>query len=343
MSDEHFAGKGLFGYWQQTETYKDGLRVVEEVAARKNERKLVYEAVLHGHTGDAYPLKAGQVLRQEQRHEVTQVVDWLFITPDLSDWSTYGNCGTIQGFFPGLGYHFFGNIGRMKSLTMMVADELPDDFAPPGWGRHFWLWHCSPEWAEFMYPNPPKGINSCHMNFVHGLNRIPAIHDIKDPAERRRIVNMLANNHNFQTFQTAHHHVEDDQTVIQFGSSPPVPKGTGVEFFVNVDCYAVVSSCPGGPIAPDVPVWNGEKAAQTYPVYFSVYDTGVEPVKQMEWKDWDGYFYEAAEGGGKDVSPRTVESFKTKPDSGPMGEEFLPYGAYTDEEIEIAKKGRCSH
>ena len=245
MSDEHFAGKGLIPAWQRTETYKDGLRLVEEVNARKSERKLVYEAVLHGHTGDAYPLAPGQVIRMEQRHDVTQVCDWIFIKPDLSDYSTYGNTGAFQGLFPGKGHHMLGNTGRMKSLCIMTADEAPDDFAPEGWARHFFQGHCSPEWQEILYPDPPQGINACHINFTHGLNRLPAIHAIKDVAERRRVVNSLANNHNFQTFQVCHHAVKGNQTVIELGGSPPVPHGTGVEFFANTDLYAVISNCPG--------------------------------------------------------------------------------------------------
>ena len=37
--DQHFAGKGLIPAWQRTETYKDGLRLVDEVNAKKGERK----------------------------------------------------------------------------------------------------------------------------------------------------------------------------------------------------------------------------------------------------------------------------------------------------------------
>ena len=329
--------EGLVGAWKGTETYREGQRVVKDVAAAKSERKLVYEAVLNGHTGDAYPLKPGQIIRLEQRHEVTQVCDWLFITPDLSDWSSYGSTGAFQGLFPELGYQFLGLTGRMKSLAVMVSDEAPDDFAKPGWANHFSQWHCSPEWQEILYPDPPNGTNACHINFVHGLNRIPAMHDIKDIAERRRIVNMLANNHNFQTFQVCHHDVGDDQTIIRLGGSPQVPHGAGVEFFANTDLYAVISNCPGADIT--APIWDGKEMRQTYPVYISVWDSGVEPVKQPEWKDWDGKFYEMADGGGKDLSPRTAESFQQNPHSGPSGEEFVEYGAYNEEQIRIARTG----
>ena len=129
--------EGLVGAWKATETYHEGQRVVEEVANAKSDRKLVYEAVLNGHTGDAYPLAPGQIIRLEQRHEVTQVCDWLFIKPDLSDWSSYGSTGAFQGLFPELGYQMLGMTGRMKSLAVMVADEAPDDFAKPGWANHF--------------------------------------------------------------------------------------------------------------------------------------------------------------------------------------------------------------
>ena len=58
-----YCDEGLVGPWSQTETYKQGQRVTEEAIATKGERTLAYEAVLNGHTGDAYPLKAGQVIR----------------------------------------------------------------------------------------------------------------------------------------------------------------------------------------------------------------------------------------------------------------------------------------
>ena len=336
--EEHFAGHGLKGAWQKLDTYKDGLRLLKEVEEKRDQRKLVYESVLHGHTGDAFPLAPGQVLRAEQRHEVTQVCDWIFIKPDLSDWSMYGSSGAFQGLFPEKGYHIFGHTGRMKSLCMMVADEAPDDFAPEGWARHFWQWHCSPEWQEVLYPDPPQGTNACHLNFTHGINRIPAIHEIEDPVERRKTVNMLANNHNFQTHQLIKHTAKGNQTMLELLGSPQVPYGTGVEFYANTDLYAVISNCPNANIAD--PVWNGERMLQTYPVYISVWETGVEPVKQPEWKDWDGKWYEMAENGGKDISPRTVESFQEKPNSGPLGEEFMPYGGYSDEQIRIATTGK---
>lgn len=330
MADDDYYKDGLIPMWIETDMYKNGQRLVAELDKRRDDRKLVYEATLNGHTGDAYLVKAGQTIRLEQRHPVVQVCDWMFIKPDLSDFQCYGNSAAFQGFYLQEGYQILSRIGRMEWLAICSRDETPDDWMPDGWGHHFWHWHCSPEWTEILYAdNIPAGINTCHINFTQGLLRLPAIQAIEDEAERRRVVNDLANNHNFQTFQVCKH---EDTTwedwkncIILLGGSPQLPEGTGVEFYVPEDVYVVISSCPGVDIT--IPAWDGESKSepQHYPVYISVYDTGVTPPDQPIWKDWDGVFYNQVAQGGKDVSPRTAESYKEKPDSGPHGDEFLTY------------------
>ncbi|MGI9616315.1 MAG: hypothetical protein ACR2QO_25595 [Acidimicrobiales bacterium] len=47
----------------------------DRVVDAQEQRTLAYEAVLEPHTGDAFLMKPGQVIRVEQRHETTQICD----------------------------------------------------------------------------------------------------------------------------------------------------------------------------------------------------------------------------------------------------------------------------
>ena len=55
----------------------------DKIAAAKGDRTLAYKEVLQPHTGDAFFVKAGQVIRVEHRRAITQISDWWWITPDL--------------------------------------------------------------------------------------------------------------------------------------------------------------------------------------------------------------------------------------------------------------------
>ena len=330
----------LAAFFPESDLYKDNKAVADKVIAGKDNRTLVYESVLESHTGDAYLVKAGQVIRMEQRHDETQVADWLFITPDLKEWSIMGTSTAFQGYYPELYHMLLSNTGNMRALATMVADELPDDFAPPGWSRHFWQWHCSPEIFGIIVPPPndtPAGMHTCHTGFVHGLNRLPAIHAIEDEQERRQKVNELANNHNFQTFQLMEKYSDTDerghtQTHMRLGVSKSLPHGTGVEFYANTDLYVVIAHCPGGNQSRSV--WDGKTFQKVQPLYMSVWETGIEPAPRAKWKDWEGVFYDLVAKGARDISPRdSVESYKQKPTSGDSGDALLEYGAPHPESI----------
>ena len=303
--------------FKQSEMYQGNVALVDNVVAEKANRTLVYENVMQPNTGDAFLVKAGQVIRLEQRDTVVQVNDWILISPDLSEWSLLGNCAGLQGFNISKYYHVMSNTRSMKPMALMVADEAPDDFAPEGWNRHFWFYHCSPEWNENWYPGIPEGDNSCHVDFVHGINRIPAIHAIEDEQERKDKVNMLACMHGFQTFQllgwnTA---VDGHNTTVSLAPSPDIHVGTGVEFYACMDLYAVITMCPHGNIGGpgSGPRWDNEKKkhADLRPVHISVWETGIKPNDPPTWRDWEGYFYDQVAKGEKDISPRTsAESYK---------------------------------
>ena len=72
------------------------------VATKANgTRTLVYEDLNELQTGNAYRVKSGQVIRMEQRPSLhsgrTQIIDVLWVTPDLAQWSDQPNTGRPGG------------------------------------------------------------------------------------------------------------------------------------------------------------------------------------------------------------------------------------------------------
>ncbi|MCL9775270.1 hypothetical protein [Vibrio methylphosphonaticus] len=60
-------------------------------------RQHVYDDILLPHTGNAFLVKAGQVIRFEQRPSLhnnrTQIIDVHFVTPDLEQYGENGHSG----------------------------------------------------------------------------------------------------------------------------------------------------------------------------------------------------------------------------------------------------------
>ena len=331
MSAPNFSEKldyDLSNSYRQSDEYKMNRDLVDRVNDNKPNWDLVYESILHPHTGDAFLVMAGQVIQMEHMFDRAQVVDWLFITPDLEDVSSMGNSVCFDGFWLKKYYQVMSGAGRMKTMVTMIRDDTDktkDEWGPSErWGRHIWIYHCSPEWQEMFYPKAKPHINCCHMNFVHGFNRVPAIAEIPDGPMKRSYINHLAASHNFQTFQIMDidYKADEEQMKIMLGECGPVKKGDGLEFYANTDVYVIASSCPYGDFSS--PVW-GERAKLPDPLQFRVFETGIQPPPPRDWRDWDGAFYEMVESGHKDISPRTAESYVEKPDSGPNGTEiWLP-------------------
>ena len=302
---------------------------VDRVNDARSDWKLVYETILNPHTGDAFFLKAGHVLQLEHLFDRAQVVDWMFITPDLKSQSSMGNSVTMDGYWVKKYVRIWSAQNDGIGMSPMVTMSRDDSDKTPNWGgpseswaRHPWLYHCSPEWQEALHPDAGPQVNSCHMNFVQGFNRIPAIAAIEDDDERKALVNRFACDHNFQTFNPAHIHwdTEQQQMKLQLGPCGPIKKGDGAEFYAEMDLYAVGSSCPYGSFTEPP---HGPGARMPDPVRIRVYDTGIAPLAHAGgWKDWHTAFYDMVENGQKDISPRTMESYKEKPDSGPNGTEL---------------------
>ena len=117
----------------------------DQVMAAKGDRTLAYEEVLKPHTGDAFFVEAGQIIRAEQRHSITQIADWWWVSPDLTVTQQPWISVTLGGASLYLTKYsrVWSSLDSMRPMATLVADETPDDFAPPGFARHFWGWHCS--------------------------------------------------------------------------------------------------------------------------------------------------------------------------------------------------------
>ncbi|MBV7338822.1 DUF1989 domain-containing protein [Chloroflexi bacterium TSY] len=277
----------------------------DSIIAAKDSRKIVYEEILQPYTGDAFFVKAGQILRLEQRHEQTQIADWWWVSPDLKTTQSQHNSQSFSGMYLTKYHRIWSHTDGMRPMATMVADEAPADFKPhPRFGSHFWMSHCQPVWHQAGLPNLPESHPACHVNCMQGMLRIPAVQAIEDEQERRDMVERLADLGNYQTYQLLRFfYTEDDALKFDMAASKSVPYGNGVEFYAEMDVYAVISSCPwanqGGVVG----------TVESVPLYISVWDTGIAPLPAAEWKDWKTPFYEQVASGERDTSVRTPDSY----------------------------------
>lgn len=272
----------------------------------KENRKLVYKEVLKPHSGDAFLVKKGQVIRAEQMNDqnIAQILDWNIITPDLTEYMSYGNSAPLEGPYLKKYTRCWSNNGMLHPMATMIADEVPEYFSGKEWGSHFWMFHCNPEWNQAAAPGRSVGGDSCHTNFMHGYSRIPAIHAMPEE-EKRRTLDFLANQCNFMTFQVFRTGWDEEaqDCIMDLRPGPNIPKGTGVEFYAEQDCYFVISSCPWADMQDTL------ENVTPQPVEISVWDTGIEPLERPEWKEWKSTFYHQLSNGIRENSPRTEDSY----------------------------------
>jgi len=250
------------------------------IATKENgTRTLVYEDLNEAHTGNAYRVKPGQVIRMEQRPSLhngrTQIIDVLWVTPDLKQWSDHLNTGALEGLNPKLYSGIWTQSGYLQKIATCVADEFPYELLEHDMVSHmFFAAHCNADWI-LMVHGEDGNVNSCHENFLHGFARIPAIQAIEDEAERNRVIQFFADRNDVNMFQ-GQQFVQDDRgiTRCKLFPSPPVPDGTAVEWYSEIDTYVVISNCPYADQALPFP------EAKPNPVYISVWDTGIEPQPQ---------------------------------------------------------------
>ena len=295
-------------------TYADKCKVNYEfynkvVETKENgTRKLVYDDTIEPHTGNAYPVKAGQVIRFEQRpgqhNGRTQILDVQFITPDLQQWSDHLNQGPIEGLNLKMYSGVWTQSQYMEKIATVVADEFPYELLDDENTSHmFFAAHCCPEWIEMAH-GEEANVNSCQENFIHGFNRIPAIQEIKDDKERRKVVQFFADKNDINIFQ-GNRFGQDEKGMTRcfLSPTPSVPDGTGVEFYAEKDCYVVVSNCPYADQALPFP------EAKPNPVYISVEDTGIKPYSDNHLNinhGWEDKIYDRI--NSKDVSPKEMVS-----------------------------------
>ena len=142
------------------------------------------------------------------------------------------------------------------------------------------------------------------MNFYQAALRLPAVAAIKDEELRKDVANRIACTPNYQTFQPMKYmHDETGQHRWDLKPCTKVPHGTGVEFYSEMEQYVLISECPHGDQTKPV----GE--VQLWPVYITVWDTGIKPLDPPKWGDWRGALEKQIERGEKDISPRTPDSY----------------------------------
>ena len=292
----------------------------DRVVATKDEgtRTLVYEERLEKHTGDAYYVPAGNVIRFEQRpHQHNgrlQIADLLFVTPDLEQYGCHLSTTGVEGFNPELYGAIWTQSKYFKKIATLVFDDFPyEEVVDDVYGLkvpHMWFAaHCSKELNMIAYGNDAMPMNSCHENFVQAVNRLPAIHAIDDPAERRRMVQQLSDHNDLNVFQpTQIGPNERGVTRAKNFLSPEVHDGMAIEFYAERDLYVISSNCPYG----DQSIPFAE--ADPNPIYVSVWDTGIAPESDdhlglVPGDDWEQWIYDRFEDGTLDISPRTPESF----------------------------------
>ena len=239
-------------------------------------RTLVYEDLNRPHEGDAYFVKAGQVIRMEQRPSQhngrTQIIDVLFITPDLEQISDHLNTSAFEGLNQKLYSGVWTQSTFIQKIATCVADEFPYELLEHENVAHmFFAAHCNAEWLTMLY-GLEGNVNSCHENFLHGFLRLPAVQAIEDIEERRAKAQYLADRNDINMFQ-GNQFVQDENgiTRCKLYPTPSVPDGTGVEYYAEKDMYAVISNCPYADQVLPFP------EAKPNPVYISVWDTGIEP------------------------------------------------------------------
>ncbi|GAL20471.1 hypothetical protein JCM19235_3473 [Vibrio maritimus] len=278
----------------------------DNIIEQKPNRKLVYKEILEAHTGDAFLVKKGQVIRAEQINDkgIAQILDWNIVSPDLTEYLSYGHSAPLEGPYLKKYTRCWSNTGHLHPMATMVADEVPDYFAEEGWSNHFWMFHCNPAWNEAAAPSLHTGHDSCHTNFMHGFSRIPAIHALPE-AEKRRTIEFLADQCNFMTFQVFRTGWDEEaqDVMMDLRPGPNIPKGTGVEFYAEQDCYFVISSCPWADMQGNL------EDVEPQPVEISVWDTGIEPLPRPQWRDWKSEFYFQLSNGVRNNTPRTEESY----------------------------------
>ncbi|MGR5094178.1 DUF1989 domain-containing protein [Vibrio maritimus] len=240
-----------------------------------NTRQHIYDDILEAHTGNAFFVKAGQVIRFEQRPSLhngrTQIIDVQMITPDLEQWADHLNTSALEGLNLRVNSGVWSQRHKMEKMATLVEDEFPYEKLEEGFTHIFYAAHCNADWLTMLY-GEEGNVNSCNENFLHGFLRVPAIANIEDDEKRREVAVFHANRNDVNIFQPNRFtQMDGDITRCVLAPAPAVDDGVGVEFYAEKDQYFVVSNCPYADQQLPFP------EARPNPVYVSVFDTGIKP------------------------------------------------------------------
>ncbi len=253
------------------------LAFYQQIRATKanDTRRHVYDDILLPHTGNAFFVKAGQVIRFEQRPGLhngrTQIIDVHMVTPDLEQWGDHLNTSALDGLNQRLFSAVWSQSGFCEKMVTLVEDEFPYNKMEDDYSHIFFAAHCCPDWINMVY-GKEGNVNSCQENFYQAFGRIPAIANMEDEVEKRRIIKLYSDRNDINMFQP-NKFDQDDKGITRcmLAPSPAVDDGVGCEFYAEKDMYFVVSNCPYADQALPYP------EARPNPVYVSVYDTGIAP------------------------------------------------------------------
>ncbi|MGR5500521.1 DUF1989 domain-containing protein [Vibrio sp. DNB22_10_4] len=277
--------------------FYDAVRATKENGTRTH----VYDDLLEAHTGNAFFVKAGQVIRFENnpsRHNGrTQIIDVQMITPDLTQWADHLNTTALEGLNLRKNSGVWSQRHKMEKMATLVYDNFPYEKLEEGFTHIFYAAHCNADWLTMLY-GEEGNVNSCNENFLHGFLRVPAIAAIEDEQERRETAIFHANRNDVNIFQPNRFtQMDGDITRCVLAPAPAVEDGTAVEFYAEKDQYFVVSNCPYADQQLPFP------EARPNPVYVSVFDTGIKPNHPgMNNQGWEKQVWDRIMT--KDVSPK---------------------------------------
>ncbi|MGR5095486.1 DUF1989 domain-containing protein [Vibrio maritimus] len=283
---------------------------------RNGTRKHVYSDVLKRETGNSFLVKAGQVIRIEQRPSAdgnngrTQIMDVLMVTTDLEQYSDHLNSTAIEGFNQRLYSGIWSQSRHFRKMATLVEDEFPYEQLQEGF-THIWLAaHCSPEYIGLAH-GLEKVTNSCHENFLHAFSRIPAIANIEDEKIRKEVTQFFADRNDWNIFQ-GNQFMLDEQNITRarMCPTPPVEDGTAIEWYAEQDMYVVISNCPyGDQHTCYTEIHNND-------VFIEVFDTGIKPYAPAltdKIQGWETAAWERVEArGGKLAEQQPLEPVTLK-------------------------------
>lgn len=106
---------------------------------------------------------------------------------------------------------------------------------------------------DLVYGDDSK-LNSCHWNFLQAFNKIPAVQAIENAQRRNEVVEWLSDRWDLNILQPNNYAKDELNNIRGFmRAAPPLPMGTGVEWYAEMDLYVIINNCPVGDQSAPMP------------------------------------------------------------------------------------------